>query len=121
MKELLGFLLDVILIFLVIYIVYSVFLNRKRKNYKDLKKTDEIKLFISRYNLDMRKTKYKEVLTSLTIINSFILSFTTSVVIRINGLMMSIIVGFITILLLIYSLYEITGKYFKRKEEEENV
>ncbi len=121
MDKVLGFFLDLIVIFTIVFLIYTIIFNRKRKTYKDLKKNDEIKLFIARYNLDMRKTEYKKVLKALTIVNSFILSFTTSIVIRIDGFIKSLLIGFLIIMVLIYSLYEITGKYFKRKEEEKNV
>ena len=121
MEKVLGFFLDLVGIIIIIYLVYTIFFNRKRKVYKSLKKNYEIKLFIAKYDLYMRKTEYKKVLRAVTIINSFILAFTTSLVIRINGFMMSLIVGFVTIMILIYSLYEITGNYFKRKEDDKNV
>ena len=121
MDKVSGFFLDLIVIFIIVFLIYTIIFNRKRKNYKDLKKNDEIKSFIARYNLDMRKTEYKKLLKALTIINSFILSFTTSIVIRIDGFIKSLLIGFLIIMVLIYSLYEITGKYFKRKEEEKNV
>ncbi len=121
MESVYSFLFDLIVLFILIYLVYKYFFNRKRKTYKSLKKTDEVKLFILKYKLNMKKTEYKDVLKVLTIINSFILAFTTSIVIRIDGFMLSLVIGFATIMILLYSLYEITGKYFKRKEDEKNV
>lgn len=121
MEKIFGFLLDFIIIFTIVYLVYTLFFNKKRKSYKALKKNDEVKLFIARYDLDMKKIEYKEVLKVVTIINSFILSFTTTLIIRIDGFMVSLLIGFVVIMILIYSLYEIAGRYFKRKEEEKNV
>ena len=75
MDKFLSCLYDFVCIFLLVFIVYSVFLNKNRKEYKKLKKNDMIRLFIARYNLDMKKTKYELVLRTETIINSFIISF----------------------------------------------
>ena len=107
---------DFLLLFLMYYIVYSVFLNKKRRKYSDISKTDEIRYFILRYDLDMRKTKYEVVLKLVTLINSFILAFTTAIVINIEKIIWAILVGFAVIMILIYSLYEIVGRYLKKKE-----
>ena len=121
MDKMFSFLLDFIIVFTVVYLLYVLFFNKKRRNYKTLKKNDEVKLFIDRYNLDMKKIEYKKVLQVVTIINTFILSFTTVLIVRIKGFMISLLIGFVVIMILIYSLYEITGNYFKRKEDDKNV
>ena len=112
---------DFLLLFLMYYIVYTVFLNKKRRKYSDIGKTDEIRYFILRYDLDMRKTKYEVVLKLVTLINSFILAFTTAIVINIDKIIWAILVGFAVIMILIYSLYEIVGRYLKKKEMVKDV
>lgn len=119
--EILKFIGDFLLIFALVYIIYSVFFNKKRKDYKDLKKNDEIKFFIRKYDLDMRKTKYKSLLRTLTFINSFIISLETTIVLYIENYIVKIIVCFISSIILLYALYTITGNYYKKKENEENV
>ena len=114
--EILKFIGDFLLIFALVYIVYSVFFNKKRKDYKDLKKNDEIKFFIRKYDLDMRKTNYKTVLNIVRVINSFIISFCSVLVINIKGVMWAIVIGFAVIMALTYSLYEIFGRALKRRE-----
>ena len=119
--EILKFIGDFLLIFALVYIIYSVFFNKKRKDYKDLKKNDEIKFFIRKYDLDMRNTKYKSLLRTLTFINSFIISLETTIVLYIENYIVKIIVCFISSIILLYALYTITGNYYKKKESEENV
>lgn len=121
MNYLFKCLYDFVLMYLLFYIIYSVFVNKKRKVYSEVKKMDEIKYFIARYQLDMRKTDYLSLLKTMTRVNCFILSFTTVVVTRIDGFMLSILVGFAVIMILIYSLYEIVGRYYQRKEKIKNV
>ena len=116
MDKFLSCLYDFVFIFLLVFIVYSVFLNKNRKDYKKLKKNDMIRVFIARYNLDMRKTKYELVLRTETIINSFIISFCSVLVINIDSMIWSMLVGFAVMMALIYSLYEITGRTLKRRE-----
>ena len=116
MDKFLGCLYDFVFIFLLVFIVYSVFLNKNRKEYKKIKKNDMIKIFIARYNLDMKKTKYETVLRVETIINSFIISFCSVLVINIESMIWGVLVGFAVMMALIYALYEITGRMLKRRE-----
>ena len=118
MKLFLSCLYDFVFIFLLMLVVYSVFLNKNRKEYIKLKDNDMIKYFIARYDLDMRKTNYKTVLNIVTVINSFIISFCSVLVINIKGVMWSIVIGFAVIMALTYSLYEIFGRALKRKEDK---
>ena len=112
---------DFILIFALLLIIYLVFINKNRKEYSKLNDNSVIKSFIARYNLDMRKTKYKNVLIAVSIINSLILSFTTVLILNLNLSYWKYVIAFVVIMALIYSLYEITGRYFKKKEDERNV
>ncbi len=116
MDKFLGCLYDFVFIFLLVFIVYSVFLNKNRKEYKKIKKNDMIKIFIARYNLDMKKTKYETVLRVETIINSFIISFCSVLVINIESMIWGVLVGFAVMMALIYALYEIAGRMLKRRE-----
>ena len=115
------FLYDFVLLFLLFYIIYSVFVNKRKREYGKLKKNDVIKIFIARYNLDMRKTEYKKVLNVVTIINSFIISFTATLILHINNFWLKVAVCFVVIFVLIYSLFEIAGRYFKNREDNKNV
>ncbi|MBQ6284691.1 MAG: hypothetical protein IJK67_00065 [Bacilli bacterium] len=117
----LKMLYDFVLIFALLLIIYLVFINKNRKEYSKLKDNSVIKNFIAKYNLDMRKTKYKNVLITLSIINSFILAFTTVLILNLNVSYWKYPIAFVVIVSLIYSLYEITGRYFKKKEDERNV
>ena len=121
--------MDVILInlfyfvglFMLSYILYSVFLNKNRKEYSKLKKNDEVKFFIARYNLNMKKTNYKDVLRSVTIMNCIIISFAATIIFNIESIIWSVLVSFIVVVALTYSLYEIVGRYYKRKEDRKDV
>jgi hypothetical protein len=109
---------DFILIFALLLIIYFVFINKNRKEYSKLNGNSVIKSFIARYNLDMRKTSYKEVLNIFAFVNSFILAFTSALVLNIDKLIWKIIVSFIVVFVLIYALYEIAGRYLKNKEDK---
>ena len=114
----LGFLYDFVLLFLLVLIVYLVFVNKRRSDYSKLKDGSYVKAFIARYNLDMRKTNYKDVLTIVAFINAFILSFTSALVLNIDKYIWKIVISFIVVFVLIYALYEIAGRYLKNKEDK---
>ena len=118
MEYVLKFLYDFVLLFLLFLIVYLVFINKRKKDYSKLKKSDFTRIFIIRYDLDMRKTDYKKVLRLTAIINSFIIAFTSTLILNIDNFLWKVVISFIVIFTLIYALYELTGRYLKKKEVE---
>ena len=104
--------------FIVVFLIYIIFINKKRKEYKEGKKVTEINYLVKRFNLDLRKIKYKKIKWLVTIINSFIVALVSSIVIIIDSFLLQLLVGFILLILLTYSLYEITGRILKIKGEK---
>ena len=116
MKSVFWFMYDFILWFLVFYIFCRVFLNKKKTSYSKLKKNDVTKLFIDKYNLDVKKIGFKKILNIVTMINRIIISFTSTLILRIDNIFVSVIVCFIVIIMLVYSLFEIAARYLKKLE-----
>lgn len=102
--------------FCVMFLAYLLFINRYRKDYNEGKLQLSINYIIKKYNLDMRKTKYKTVKLAVSLINSFIIAFTFTVIINIKQYIWKMLVGFVILMILIYSIYDIVGKAFKKKE-----
>lgn len=121
MNELMKFLYDFVCFFALISIIYFVFINKGKKEYSKLRDNDSVKIFIARYNLDIKKLNYNVILRTHTLINTFILSFSTVLIMNIKDVVWSVIITFAVIIILIYSLQEIAGRYFKRKEEQKYV
>ena len=121
MKYVINFLIDFSIIFVVLFVIQLIYDYKKRKNYSKLKKNDEVKIFMARYNLDIKKTNYKVLLLVINIINSFIISFTATLILNIKNYFWKISVSFVVIFILIYALFEIAGRLFKRVEEKKNV
>ncbi len=114
------FLIDLIYFgacFAIIFLVYIIFINRRRREYTEGKKQLEISYLVRRFDLDMRVTKYKTVKMLVALLNSFIISFTFTVVMNIEKYVWKMLVGFVILFVLTYSLYEIVGKILKKKEE----
>ena len=111
----LGYLLDFIGIFLIVYIVYVVFINRRRKELEKLKKSNEVVIFIRRYNLNMKKVTYKKLLNELALINSFIIAFNSLIIIYVEHFVWAALFTFVSIVIMIYAVYEILGRTYIKK------
>lgn len=121
MDVVVRFIIDFVLLTILIYLVHMLYYNRKKSVYKELKKNDEVKLFIARYNLDMRKTDYKLVLRVVALCNAIIISFTATLALNIHNYIWKILISFVVIFVLIYALFEICGRLLKKKEIDKNV
>lgn len=104
--------------YLILFLIYVFVINRKRKVYSDGKKYLEVNYIVNKFNLDMRKVKYNEIKWTLTFINPLIMSTTFVIVINIKNTLLSLILGFIVMMMLIYSVYEIIGRFFKKRGEK---
>ncbi len=105
--------------FILIFLIYVIFINRKRKEYTQGKNQIDINYVIQKFNLDMRKTKYKTLKWVISIVNSFIISFTFTIIVNINGkYIIKLLIGFVILFILIYSIYEIAGRILKNQEEK---
>ena len=94
------------------------YLKKRKKDYNKLKKSDYVKLFIARFNLDVRKTKYDSILNVLAFNNAFTIAFTSALILNIKNYFWKIAVSFVVLFILLFSLYEVSGRYLKKKEEK---
>jgi len=117
-REVILNIISFVLSYLVFMLIYIFIINRKRKDYKEGKKQIEINYIIKKFKLDMRKVKYNNLKWAITILNPLIMSVTFLIVINIKSFTVGIILGFIMMLLLVYSSYEILGRILKRKSEK---
>lgn len=120
-QELMIALIYFVIVYLITFLLYALVLNRKRKNYKEGKKQMEINYLVKKFNLDMRKTNYNTLKWSTTFLNPLIISITFVSIISIDSFVLSLIIGFIIMMLLIYGVYEILGRILKKKEGKKHV
>ena len=114
--EVLWAIYDFFFLYLLIFIIYTVFINQRKKNYTTLKKNDEVVLFVNRYGIDVEKVGFKRIKKYLALINSFIIAFSSTIIIHVDGLLLKVGIGFVVIMIMIYSLYEIVGRKLKKME-----
>ena len=117
MNEVLKSLIEFVGLFIIVFLVYKL-LYRKKKDFNKLKNTDEVRAFIIKYDLDVRQINYKKLLNVLILINTFIISFTATIIVRIESIGWSIAVCVLIVAALILSLFPIAGNYFKSHEKE---
>lgn len=105
-----------LLCFIFVFIMYQLFLIRpsKKKKRKD-KELLEIKYLVAKYNIDLDKIKYNQLLQICAITSSFDISVCVSLIFLFNNLLMELIFGFISIGILIFISYHLVYLFYKRK------
>ena len=119
-----------IIAFIIVFIVDYFFINKKKltliKNKgitkkgkkKKIKNIGELDYIIAKFKLDFKKINSDKVIIWISLINSFIIS-TVSFIIMILPfkIMWQMLIAFILLFCLIYSLYEIYGRYLRKKQK----
>ena len=111
-----NILIDFLVIFILISLFYLLFINRKKKNFDLLKENDFIRTFVLKYDIDIKKINYRFMINLIAIINSFIIAITSAIIIEIESLVWSIIVCFVVLFILVFTLFDLAGKYIKKTE-----
>lgn len=106
--------------YLIIFLLYSLVINRKKKSYKDATKQMDILYLVNKFKLNNKKTKYNTLKWITNIINPLIISITFIIVTNIKSFTLGIMIGFLVMMMLIYSIYEIIGRILKKKEFDKN-
>ena len=108
--------------FIVILLIYLLVINKIfRKEYKEGKQQVEINYLINKFKLDIRVTKYKTIKLIVAFLNSIIIAFTFTIIINLKfKYAYKLMIAFVIMFIMIYSLYEITGRILKKKELKNN-
>ena len=103
--------------FILVFLFYLIYFNRKKIKNGDYKKLTEVNYLVRKFDLNMQKIKYKKLLWIINFTNAFIISFTFTIIVIIKGFVWGLLVGFVILMILIYSLYEIIGRVLKKRSE----
>lgn len=114
----------VILMIIIFIVDYFVINKRKLKNLnakgvknKKKKSIGEIDYLVVKFGLNPKKINKKRVILDISIINSFIISIVSSVIMLMPlKLVWQMLIAFALLFGLIYSLYEIYGRHLKKIE-----
>lgn len=91
----------------------------KKGKKKKIKSISEIDYLKAKFKLDEKKLDKDKMIITISFINAFIISLVSSIVMLMPfAIMWQMIVAFVLLFGLIYSLYEIYGRHLKRKEDK---
>lgn len=113
-----------LILLIIIFLIDYVFIKRKhlkettgkKKNKKD-SELIEILYLSGKFNLEKNKLNTNGLLIGISFINAFIISLVAVVVLMLNiYILFQLLIGFILLIALIYSIYELLGRYLVKKE-----
>ena len=91
----------------------------KKGKKKKIKSISEIDYLKAKFKLDEKKLDKDKMIIMISLINAFIISLVSSIVMLMPfAIMWQMIVAFALLFGLIYALYEIYGRHLKRKEDK---
>lgn len=110
-----------VILLIVFYIGFKVVFLRRLKKEK-YEKLTQVRYFSKKFKIKKQSLYNKKFCKSIALINSLIISFVGTIVMYLDivwkfNYFIELIVGFILLFLLLYSLYEIYGRQLKRKED----
>ena len=123
MEKLTAALLIFFFLLLIVFVVDYLFIKRryykqiigKKKRKKNVDIT-EIFYLVSKFKLDKTKLPYKYLLLGISLINAFIISLVAVVIMLIKiHIVFQLMIGFVLLFGLIYSCYELLGRYLVKK------
>ena len=115
---LVNFVFFLLLMLIIFFIDYLFIMKRKLKGKKKKSKDDimEINYLAARFKLDKSKILYKPTAMWCALINGFIISLVSTVISNIKlHMAWQLLIGFVLLFGLIYSIYEIYGRHLIKK------
>ena len=121
MQELILFLMCYVLVLL----LYELIVVRRAKRYRDgklskrkmerYKEPSEILLLKNKFNLDVDKINYNQLLQIVALVSSFDISLVVSVMSIIDNFALKLVVGFALIFISLYVSYYLVYLFYKKK------
>ena len=113
---------EYIIVFIIVFIFnYFLFIKNKQK-YNKNKIPVELFYLKRLYNISYKKINYKQFVWVYSLINTFIITTTYIIIVKlVNGVLLQIIIGIVLLVLLIIICYGLLGRYYKQKEDDKNV
>lgn len=114
LEELVLFLMCFVLV-LIIYEIFVVKKAKKNADSKDKKYPVEVKLLIDKYNLDMKKINYNQLLQIVAIVSSFDIALIVSAVMIFEGYLLQLIGSIVIVIPVVLVSYHLVGLFYKKK------
>lgn len=104
--------------FILIYVGYVFLILKNKKALEKYKHSKEVSFLVRKYQLSLEKINFKNFANKIFLINSFLISFTISMIVNITDQL--ILMAFLALGILvplIYLCYSFLGKSYQRKEK----
>jgi len=120
MKEILNILLEYIISYALVFLLYYLIFIRKKTKYNKNKVPVEYYYLVSLYGLRQKDIDYKRFMYISGLVNTFIIVTTYIVVSKLlNKWFIQLLCGIVIIILLIIICYGILGRYYQKKQNIE--
>lgn len=120
MKEILNTLLEYIISYALVFLLYYLIFIRKKTKYNKNKVPVEYYYLVSLYGLRQKDIDYKKFMYISGLVNTFIIVTTYIVVSKLlNKWFIQLLCGIVIIILLIIICYGILGRYYQKKQNIE--
>ena len=120
MKEILNIMLEYIISYALVFLLYYLLFIRKKTKYNKNKVPVEYYYVISLYGLKEKDIDYKKFMYMTLFVNTFIIVTTYIIVFKLlDNWIWMVICGIVIIILLIVICYGIIGRYYQKKHKIE--
>lgn len=120
MKEILNIMLEYIISYALVFLLYYLLFIRKKTKYNKNKVPVEYYCVISLYGLKEKDIDYKKFMYMTLFVNTFIIVTTYIIVFKLlDNWIWMVICGIVIIILLIVICYGIIGRYYQKKQKIE--
>ena len=103
--------------FIIVYLFYFLTVVLQKKKYDKFKKSNQVMYFVNKYKLNVNKIDIKKFINIISLINSFIIALSFTVVIKIDNNILMLLVGLIVLIPTMLISYHFIGKYLQKEEE----
>ena len=118
MNEYLRFLIDFVLSFIVVFIIYYFALIRQNKKLEKKKVPAEVNLILRYHKINLEKINYKLMLILITCVTSFIIALNITVIYKFtNSNIVIILVTVLVSLPIALVCYDLIGKHFEKQSK----
>ena len=101
--------------FIVVFLIYLLFVIRRKKYLDKFIKGKEITYLKKVYKIKIKESDYKGIAMLVALTNSFIMATSVTIVSLFKNIFLEILVGFGTVMVLILICYHIIGTIYKKE------
>ncbi len=115
-----GFIISFFLILFIIIFIFNYLSKLRKVKKKKYDKIGEMNYLIYKFKLDKKKINYKQEILYISLINSFIIASVATFITYLKfNIFFQLIIGFVLLFALIYSINEIYGRHLLKKQRRD--